>query len=112
VSISRYGITQAGNGPPGISKADDYGGIGYPCGVTPEPEGDITTRTWQVLARIDRRLPTAQVRPFGMASVEEHNSVGNDWVDRANPPVRAGVRSELWKPGVLVQVMATAAGAR
>ncbi len=33
----------------------------------------------------------------------------NEWVDRNNPPVRACVRADLWRPGMLVEIMVIAA---
>jgi enamine deaminase RidA (YjgF/YER057c/UK114 family) len=39
---------------------------------------------------------------------EDHNSAWNEWVDRSNPPVRACVGAELWRPNMLVEIMVTA----
>ncbi len=118
MSISRSGITQAGNRLPVIGKAVVCGGIVDLCGVTPEPEGDIATQTRQVPGRVDRpmpaagsdksRLPTAQVGLSNMALFEGRDAV---WNDRVHPPVRAGVRVEFRKPDGLVEIMATAASA-
>jgi enamine deaminase RidA (YjgF/YER057c/UK114 family) len=44
-----------------------------------------------------------------MALFEEHNAAWNAWVDRDAPPVRACVQATLWRPGLLVEVMVTAA---
>ena len=91
----------------------------YLCGVTPDPVGDIRSQTKQVLERIDRllavagsdksKLLTAQVWLADMSLFEAHNAAWNAWVDRENPPVRACVRAELWQPGMLVEIMVTAA---
>ena len=38
-----------------------------------------------------------------------HNLAWNDWVDPEHPPVRACVQAELTSPGLLVEIMVTAA---
>jgi enamine deaminase RidA (YjgF/YER057c/UK114 family) len=95
------------------------GDIARLCGVTPDPVGDVRTQAAQVLARIGAllreagtdksRLLTAQVWLADMALSEGHNAAWNAWVDRDNPPARACVRAELWRPGMLVGIMVTAA---
>ena len=90
----------------------------YLCGVTPDPVGDIKSQTKQVLQRIDRlletagtdksKLLTAQVWLADMRLFEDHNAAWNEWVDPQNPPVRACVRAELWRPNMLVEIMVTA----
>jgi enamine deaminase RidA (YjgF/YER057c/UK114 family) len=87
--------------------------------VTPDPTGDIREQTKQVLDRIDRllhtagtdksKLLTAQVWLSDMRLFEAHNAVWNEWVDSKNPPVRACVQAELWRPNLLVEIMVTAA---
>jgi enamine deaminase RidA (YjgF/YER057c/UK114 family) len=87
--------------------------------VTPDPGGDIATQTRQVLERIDKllamagsdksKLLTAQVWLSDMRLFEAHNAVWNAWVDRGNPPARACVRADLVRPGLLVEIMVTAA---
>jgi enamine deaminase RidA (YjgF/YER057c/UK114 family) len=73
-----------------------------------------------VLDRIDRlltragtdksKLLSAQVWLTDMAHFADHNSVWNAWLDPNNPPVRACVVSpKLWRPGMLVEIMVTAA---
>jgi enamine deaminase RidA (YjgF/YER057c/UK114 family) len=119
MAIERHRTTDGSGGLPVISRAVVHGGIVHLCGVTPDPVGDIRTQTAQVLARIDAllreagtdksRLLTAQVWLADMALFEAHNAAWNTWVDRANPPARACVRAELWRPGMLVEVMVTAA---
>jgi enamine deaminase RidA (YjgF/YER057c/UK114 family) len=46
-----------------------------------------------------------------MSDFDEHNEEWNAWVDQDNPPARACVQSPLWKPGMLVEIMATAVAA-
>jgi enamine deaminase RidA (YjgF/YER057c/UK114 family) len=44
-----------------------------------------------------------------MANFKAMNAVWNDWVDPANPPVRACVQAGLARPEILVEIMVTAA---
>ena len=121
MTITRYGNTAGHEGLPIISRVVVHDGIAYVCGVTPDPVGDVATQTRQVLERIDRllaqagtdksRLPTSQVWLADMRLFEEHNAAWNAWVDPKNPPVRACVQANLWRPGMLVEIMVTAATA-
>ena len=106
-------------GLPIISKSVICGDTVYLCGVTPEPHGDVGAQTRQVLERIDglltasgtdkSKLLTAQVWLKDMGDFAAHNAAWNAWVDRKNPPARACVRADLWQPGMLVEIMVTAA---
>ena len=117
--IERHGITDGSRGEPVISRAVTRGDTVYLCGVTPDPVGDVRQQTAQVLERIDRllhaagtdksKLLTAQVWLADMRLFEEHNAVWNTWVDHAHPPARACTRADLWRPGMLVEIMVTAA---
>jgi enamine deaminase RidA (YjgF/YER057c/UK114 family) len=83
------------------------------------PIGDITAQTRQVLERIDAlleqagtnksKLLTAQVWLSDMRFFRQHNLAWNEWVDPKNPPARACVQAELFDPGLLVEIMVTAA---
>jgi len=116
--VLRHGIVAPEGGLPVISKVVERGSMIYVCGVTPEPAGDVSAQTRQVLERIDRllaaagsdksKLLTAQVWLRDMHDFEAHNAAWNDWVDRANPPVRACVQAELWRPEMRVEIMVTA----
>lgn len=118
MSITRYGITDGTNGRPIISQVVVRGDTVHVCGVTPDPGGDITLQTQQVLDRIDAllkqagtdkaKLLTAQVWLADMRLFEAHNAVWNAWVDPQNPPVRACVRADLVRT-CLVEIMVTAA---
>ncbi len=118
-AASRYDILSEAKGRPIISYAVVRGDTVYLSGVTPDPAGDITSQTKQVLDRIDgllakartdkSKLLTAQVWLADMRLFEAHNAVWNAWVDRQNPPVRACVRADLVRPGLLVEIMVTAA---
>jgi enamine deaminase RidA (YjgF/YER057c/UK114 family) len=127
MSIQRYFIQEPASGAPLISVAPiislaaTHENIVYLCGVTADPAhlGDIKDQTKQVLERIDRllaragtdksKLLSAQVWLTDMAHFEAHNAAWNAWVDPKNPPVRACLHSsQLWLPGLLVEIMVTA----
>ena len=75
-------------GRPIISKVVEHGGTVYVCGMLPEPVGDITAQTRQVLERIDEalrlagtdksKLLTAQVWLSDMRLFEAHNAVSTN----------------------------------
>jgi enamine deaminase RidA (YjgF/YER057c/UK114 family) len=123
MSITRHEIrqiTDENRGQPIISQAVVHGKVAYFAGVTPDPiAGDIRMQTAQVLRRVDEllklagtdksRLLSAQVWLADMRLFDEHNCVWNEWVDPANPPVRACLTTEFWRPGMLVEVMVVAA---
>jgi enamine deaminase RidA (YjgF/YER057c/UK114 family) len=119
MAITHHGITDPVGGLPVISKVVKHGGLVYLCGITPDSDGDIRDQTRQVLARIDRllasagtdksRLLTAQVWLTHMTDFAAMNEVWNAWVDPAHPPVRACVEAALFRPGLLVEIMVTAA---
>lgn len=118
MSIKRIEIVPAAPGLPCISRAVVRGDMVYLCGVTPDPVGDVKQQTRQVLQQIDRlleaagtnksKLITAQVWLADIRHFAEHNEVWNEWVDQKNPPVRACVRPDLWRPGMLVEIMVSA----
>ncbi len=119
MDIARHLIMDSGNFKPIISRAVVHGPMVFLCGVTADPVGDITAQTRQVLERIDRllekagtsksRLLSAQVWLSDMRFFRQHNLAWNEWVDPQSPPVRACVQAELFDPGLLVEIMATAA---
>jgi enamine deaminase RidA (YjgF/YER057c/UK114 family) len=119
MDITRHGIIEGADGLPRISRVVAHGDTIYVCGVTADSVGDIAAQTRQVLDRVDRllqaagtdksKLLAAQVWLSDMSLFERHNAVWNDWVDPANPPARACVGADLWRPGLLVEVMVTAA---
>lgn len=118
-TITRLGTTNGLEPLPIISSIVIHGGVVHLLGVTADPEGDVTTQTNAILRRIDKlleqantdksRLLSAQVWLTDMTLFEEHNAAWNAWVDPDNPPVRACVQAGLWKPGLLVEIMVTAA---
>src|SRR5579862_7659126 len=113
-------ITDENRGHPIISQAGVHGNVAYLAGVTPAPiVGDIKAQTAQVLRRVDELLElagtdkshllSAQVWLADMRLFQEHNSVWNEWVDPANPPARACLTTDFWRPVMLVEVMVVAA---
>ena len=119
MSIMRHEIVDPSNGRPCISGVVVRGDTVNVRGVTADPVGDIRTQTRQVLQRIDNylalggtdksKLLMAQVWLTDFRLFDDMNAVWNEWVDQENPPVRACLRSELWRPGMLVEIMVTAA---
>ena len=120
--IERYETTPSTPGVPLISFAVAHGGIAYLSGITANPEklGDIKNQTRQITARIDAllakagtdksKLLSAQVWLTDMRHFADHNDAWNEWVDPKNAPARACLLSpQLWRPGMLVEIMVMAA---
>jgi enamine deaminase RidA (YjgF/YER057c/UK114 family) len=118
--IERFELTPTLKGIPKIAWATAHAGLIYVSGVTGSPGGDVTQQTRQILARLDELLAkagsskakvlTAQVWLTDMALFAAHNDAWNEWVDQESPPARACLLSpQLWRPGLLVEIMATAA---
>jgi enamine deaminase RidA (YjgF/YER057c/UK114 family) len=118
MSIERHEILDPEGAKPIISGVIAFGNLVYVKGVTADPVGDITEQTRQVLQEIDRllavagtdksKLLTAQVWLSDMRVFRQHNLAWNEWVDPANPPVRACVEARLFAPGLLVEIMVVA----
>jgi enamine deaminase RidA (YjgF/YER057c/UK114 family) len=118
MDITRHEYPLKGEGRPIISRVVEHGDTVYVCGTLPEPVGDITAQTRQVLDRVDdalklagtdkSRLLSAQVWLADMKMFEAHNAVWNAWVDPRNAPVRACVRADLVR-NCLVEIMVIAA---
>jgi enamine deaminase RidA (YjgF/YER057c/UK114 family) len=119
MKISRHGIVERPNTFPHIAGAVVHGDTVYLQGITADPGGDVASQTKQVLERIDAllalagtdksKLLSAQVWLSDIRLFEAHNVAWNAWVDRDNPPARACVRADLVRPGLLVEIMVTAA---
>ena len=119
-AIQRFESTPAIPGIPLISWAVAHGDVVQISGITGNPGGDVAQQTRQVLARIDEllakantdktRLISAIVWLTDMSLFAAHNNAWNEWVDPKNPPARACLLSpQLWRPGLLVEIMAIAA---
>jgi enamine deaminase RidA (YjgF/YER057c/UK114 family) len=123
VDIQRIGKSSPEGDAPVISYTAIHGDIVYLCGLTANPEkplGDVQQQTREVLGVIDRlleragtnksKLLTAQVWLTDMDDFAAHNQAWNEWVDHDHPPVRACLQSpRLWRPGLRVEIMVTAA---
>jgi enamine deaminase RidA (YjgF/YER057c/UK114 family) len=127
--IERYALTPRNMpGIPRISYVIARGDTVYTAGVTASlagaaddaSPGDIKAQTHAVLKHIDEllaqagtnksKLLTANVWLTDMSLFAEHNDAWNEWVDPENPPVRACLpASRLFKPGLMVEIMVTAA---
>jgi enamine deaminase RidA (YjgF/YER057c/UK114 family) len=106
MSIIRHEIRQISDenrGQPIISQAVVHGNIAYFAGITPNPiVGDIKIQTAQVLRRVDELLNLAGTDKTHLLSAQV-------WIAPANPPARACLTTEFWRPGMLVEVMVVAA---
>jgi enamine deaminase RidA (YjgF/YER057c/UK114 family) len=119
MDIERHLIMDSADAKPIISRAVAQGDRVYLCGIVGDPTGDVTSQTRQALGRIDRllaqagtdksKLLTAQVWLSDIRLFRQHNLAWNEWVDPEQPPVRACVQAELFAPGLLVEIMVTAA---
>jgi enamine deaminase RidA (YjgF/YER057c/UK114 family) len=119
MDIEHHLIMDSADAKPIISRVVAQGDRVYVCGITGDPVGDVTTQTKQALARVDHllaqagtdrsKLLTAQVWLSDMRLFRTHNLAWNEWVDPERPPVRACVQAELFAPGLLVEIMVTAA---
>src|SRR5947208_10038437 len=118
--IQRYELSPSLPGVPLISYAVVRRDTVYLSGITATKPGDVKDQTRQIVARIDgllakagsnkSKLLTAQVWLTDMSLFAAHNDAWNEWVDPKNPPARACLLSpQLWHPGLLVEIMATAA---
>jgi enamine deaminase RidA (YjgF/YER057c/UK114 family) len=113
-------ITDENQGQPIISQSVVHSSTVYLAGITPTRlTSDVKAQTEEVLHRVDEllreagtdrsKLLSAQVWLADMRLFAEHNAAWNEWVDPSNPPVRACLTTQFWRPGMLVEVMVTAA---
>ncbi len=111
--ISRFsGLT------PTRSRAVVHDGLVFTVAVSPDPDPDYYEQTRKALKRIDEslamagtdksRILSAIVYIADIARKEEMNSAWDEWVDRANPPMRACLGVAL-EPPHLVEIVVTAA---
>ena len=101
------------------SRAVMHGGLVFTVAVSPDPASPgIYEQTQRALARIDEslamagttkgRILSAIVYIADIARKEEMNRAWDEWVDRANPPMRACLGVDL-EPPHLVEIVVTAA---
>lgn len=103
-----------------LSQAVVHGDTVYLCGLTTTDRGlDITGQTEDVLAKIDDRLAkcgtdksqllSATIYLTDLANKPAMNEVWKAWLGDLKRPARACVGSIQLEPGVLVEIMVTAA---
>jgi len=126
--IQRFEPTSIAPGIPLISYVVVHRDIVYLAGITAVQAilasggrlGDVADQTRRTLAHIDTllaaagttkaKLLSAQVWLTDMKNFAAHNDAWNEWVDPKNPPARACLVSpQLFYPGLLVEIMVTAA---
>ena len=105
---------------PRMSQAVEHSGVIYLAGqVGDDQNADVTTQTRQIVAKIDTllaecgtdksKLLWAQLWVTDMRNFAAMNEVWDAWIDPANPPVRAGLCSDLAAPDWKVEIMVMAA---
>jgi enamine deaminase RidA (YjgF/YER057c/UK114 family) len=103
---------------PTRSRAVVHDGLVLTVAVAPDPvTPSMYEQTQKALARIDESLAlcgsdkskilSAIVYIHGMALKSEMNRAWDEWVDRANPPMRACIGVEL-EPPHIVEIVVTA----
>jgi enamine deaminase RidA (YjgF/YER057c/UK114 family) len=103
---------------PTRSRAVIHGGLVYTVAVSPDPDPTVYEQTRKALRRIDEslamsktdksRILSAIVYVADIKQKEEMNRAWDEWVDRANPPMRACLGVDLEHPH-LVEIVVTAA---
>jgi len=123
MSIIRHEIRQISDenrGQPIISQAVIHGNVAYFAGITPNPiVGDIKTQTASVLRRVDELLKLAGTDQSQLLSARSGSLTcvcskitilfGTSGSIPVNPPARACLTTDFWRPGMLVEVMVIAA---
>ncbi len=100
------------------SRAVVHGGLVFTVAVSPDPAPPgVYEQTQRALKRIDEslglsstdksRILSAIVYIADIARKEEMNKAWDEWVDRANPPMRACLGVDL-EPPHLVEIVVTA----
>ena len=105
---------------PTRSRAVVHEGLIFTVAVSPDPDPSFYDQTRKALKRIDEslamsgtdksRILSAIVYIADIGHKEEMNKVWDEWVDRANPPMRACLGVDLEHPH-LVEIVVTAAKA-
>ena len=100
------------------SRAVVHGGLAFTVAVSPEPSPSLYEQTRKALQRIDESLAMAGTDKSRILSAivyiaditrkEEMNKAWDEWVDRANPPMRACLGVDL-EPPHLVEIVIAAA---
>jgi enamine deaminase RidA (YjgF/YER057c/UK114 family) len=103
---------------PTRSRAVIHDGLIFTVAVSPDADPDFYTQTRKALRRIDEslamsgtdksRILSAIVYLSNISHKNEMNRAWDEWVDRANPPMRACLGVDL-EPPHLVEIVVTAA---
>jgi len=112
-------ITRHHKGPR-MSQAVEHNGVVYLAGqVADDYNKDIKDQTKSCLDKIDAllaecgtdksKLLWAQLWVSDMRYFQDMNTIWDAWIDPDNPPVRAGLCSDLADPRFIVEVMVMAA---
>jgi enamine deaminase RidA (YjgF/YER057c/UK114 family) len=105
---------------PTRSRAVVHDGLIFTVAVSPDPDPSFYDQTRKALKRIDESLAmsgtdkslilSAIVYIADIGRKDEMNKAWDEWVDRANPPMRACLGVDLEHPH-LVEIVVTAAKA-
>ncbi len=103
---------------PTRSRAVIHDGLVFTVAVSPDPDPSFYEQTRKALRRIDESLAlsgtdkshilSAIVYIADIARKEDMNKAWDEWVDKANPPMRACLGVDLEHPH-LVEIVVTAA---
>ena len=103
---------------PTRSRAVVHDGLVFTVAVSPDPDPTIYEQAVKALRRIDESLAIAGTNKSrilqaivyigDIARKEEFNRAWDQWVDRANPPMRACLGVDLEHPH-MVEIVVTAA---
>lgn len=103
---------------PTRSRAVVHDGLVFTVAVSPDPDPGFYAQTRKALRRIDEslamsgtdksRILSAIVYIADIARKDEMNKAWDEWVDPANPPMRACLGVDL-EPPHLVEIVVTAA---
>lgn len=110
-------ITRFSGLTPTRSRAVVHGGLVFTVAVSPDPDPTIYEQAQKALRRIDEslamsgtdksRILQAVVYICDIRRKVEFNKAWDEWVDRANPPMRACLGVELEHPH-MVEIVVTA----
>ena len=105
---------------PRFCRAVNHNGVVYLSGMTADDTtGDTAAQTKDTLSKIDRYLTMAGTDKSKLLTVTiwlrdisdfaRMNAVWDEWVDKANMPVRATVEARLAIDAIRVEIMVVAA---
>jgi enamine deaminase RidA (YjgF/YER057c/UK114 family) len=104
---------------PRMSKIVKHNGVAYLCGQVGNAGDSVTGQTRECLHRIETLLAEAGSSPerilqaivwlADVADFDEMNAVWDAWVPDGHAPARACGEARLARPGLLVEIIVTAA---